>query len=162
MTIPFRDLTKTETEEFVKENICGILAFAGDEPYAIPIGYFYRKGTFILALAGTGRKTDYLRKNRKVCFTICKPRWQTPDLKEPCTTVVVEGELEEVTDRTYYGLSAVVSEAYAEFKPTTFRIKVNRVGAKVCTMEPCELFAEPWVSAEAYARRLHEPQKASK
>ncbi len=53
-----RELTDTEREEFILDNNWGFLAFAGDKPYAIPVSYFYRKGTFIIGLATPGRIMD--------------------------------------------------------------------------------------------------------
>ena len=132
----FRDLSEAEKDEFIKNNQHGVLSFAGDKPYALPMGYMYKKGDLLIGLTIPGRKMDYIKKNPSVCFTICQPRWQTPGLKESCTSVVVEGELEEVTDRAYYGL---------ELKPPenviTFRIKANNVGCKKCTRTPCEILA---------------------
>ncbi len=153
-----RDLTDAEREEFIKDNFHGTLSFSGDKSYAIPLAYFYRKGTLIIGLTKPGRKIDYLEKSPNVSFTICKPRWYTPNLKEPCTSVIVEGKLEEVTDRAYYGLD----ELKASERVILLKINADNVGARICINEPCELLTQPWVSAEAYARRLHEPEKASK
>ena len=153
MALPFRDLTDAEREEFLKENLYGILAFSSDKPYNIPMGYYYRKGALLLKFSIPGRKVDCYRKSPSVCFTICKPRWQILGLKKPCTTAVVEGQLEEVVDRAYYGFEA-------SHDHIIFRIKVDKLSARKCTNEPCELFAQPWVSAEAYARWMHDPKKS--
>lgn len=149
-----RELTDAEREEFLKDNHFGILSFAGDKPYGLPIGYIYRKGTFILGLQTPGRKMDYLRKNRNVSYTICKPIFQT-GLKESCTTVVVEGELEDVPDRAYYGLDKEIPEMPENLK--LFTIKVNKLSTRKCTNIPCRIYTtEGWVSDEVFARRLHE------
>lgn len=107
MVMTKRDLTPAEIDAFIKDNQWGSLAFTGDDPYAIPVAYRYVKGDVLLGLTSTGRKMDYLKASRNVCFVICKPRWQTPDYKESCTSVIIEGELEEVTDISYYGLGAL-------------------------------------------------------
>ena len=88
----YRDLSDVERDQFLKDNIHGILAFSDGVPYAIPLGYFYRKGDLILGITGPGRKIDCAQKNPKICFTICRPRWQTPNLEGSCITAVVEGE----------------------------------------------------------------------
>ena len=85
----FKNLTKKEISAFLKDNQHGILSMAGDKHYALPMGYMYRKKTILLGLATTGsmvtagKKTKYLKKSKKVCFTICKPRWYVEKLKKP-------------------------------------------------------------------------------
>ncbi len=151
-----RELTEAEREEFIKNNYFGFLAFAkGDEPYVIPVSYNYRKGAIIIGLS-TGRKMDYLQKSRRVCFTISKPIALT-GFKESCTGVMVEGELEEVTDGSYYGMGPIPKDINA----ILFKIKVDKVGSKKCTAEqPCQVFTarvrKNWVSVEEYARQKHE------
>jgi hypothetical protein len=151
-----RVLSEAEMEKFIKSNYFGFLAFAkGDKPYVIPVSYEYRKGTFIIGLS-KGRKMDYLQKSRRVCFTISKPIALT-GFKESCTGVMVEGELEEITDRSYYGLGPIPKN----IDGTLFRIKVEEVGSKKCTAkQPCQVFTakvrKDWVSVEEYARQKHE------
>jgi len=149
-----RELTEAEREEFILNNSHGFLAFAGDAPYTIPVAYFYRKGTFIIGLAIPGRKMDYLEKSRKVCFTISKPTAEA-GFKEPCTGVMVEGELEELTDRVYYGFGAKP----AGNSGILFTLKVDKIGSRKCTNKPCQVYTanvrKNWVSTEAYARQLH-------
>lgn len=58
---------------------------AGAQPYALPM--------------------DYLKNSSTICFTICKPRWETENLKIPCTSIVIEGSLEEIKNRAYYGIT---------------------------------------------------------
>jgi len=104
-----RELTDSEKEAFIAENKIGVLAFAGDKPYAIPVAYKYIKGTMVFAVMRSGRKIDYIKKNPNVCFNI----WQwgeqsiVPSLKEQrYSSVILEGELEEITkdDWAYYEL----------------------------------------------------------
>jgi len=158
-----RELTDAEREEFIKNNNWGFLAFAGDKPYGIPVSYIYRKGVFILALATPGRKMDYIKKSRNVSFTITK--WTAiTGFEEPCTGVMVEGELEEVPDRAYYGMDKEIPEMPENI--SLFRIKVDQVGSSKCTNAPCDVFTpeirKNWVSAEVYARQLHEGKRAPK
>ena len=151
-----RELTEAAREEFILNNCLGFLAFAGDAPYTIPVAYFYRKGTFIIGLAIPGRKMDYLEKSRKVCFTISKPTTEA-GFKEPCTGVMVEGELEELTDRSYYGFGPQPEGSNSS--GILFRIKVDKIGSRKCTNKPCQVYTanarKNWVSTEAYARQLH-------
>jgi len=152
-----RELSEAERDEFLLNNYFGFLGFAGDKPYVIPVSYFYRKGTFIIGLS-TGRKMDYLQKSRNVCFTISKPIALT-GFKEPCTGVMVEGELEEVPDRAYYGMDKEIPVMPENLR--LFRIKVDKIGSKKCTnKQPCRVFTakvrKNWVSVEEYARQKHE------
>ena len=137
MAMTKRDLTPAEIDEFIKENQWGSLSFTGDDPYAIPLGYMYKQGDVLLGLTSTGRKMDYLKGSHRICFLICTPRWQTTDLKESCTSVIMEGELEEVTDRVYYGLSPAPTTTGG----TLYRIKASKVGTRKCTTTPCEILA---------------------
>ena len=137
------NLSAREIDRFLKNNQHGILSFAGSRPYALPMGYMYRKKAILLGLAAdggmvtTGRKMNYLKKSKNVCFTVCKPRWFVEKLREPCTTLVVEGRLGEVKDRSYYGIKKM--PATMELK--LYRINVTQMGARKCNRKPCELLA---------------------
>ena len=105
MTIYTAELTEREIDELLIEGTgTGMLAFAGDDPYVIPMGNTYRRGDVLIGLITKpyGRKMQCLEQNPKICYTFCRTRAQT-NLKKPCTTVVMEGVLEKVTDRDYYG-----------------------------------------------------------
>ena len=92
-----------------------------------------------LATAGSmieqGRKMVYLTQSKNICFTICKPRWYVEKLKTPCTTLVIEGVLEEVKNRSYYGLGKISKTAQLKL----YKIKVSKMGARRCNRKPCEM-----------------------
>lgn len=134
MAYLIKDLTDAEKEEFINNNQYGILSFAGEDPYAIPLGYMYRKGNLLVGF-GPGRKIDYLKKSRKVCFTICRPIWFSPKFKERCTTIIMEGQLEEVTDPSYYDIKMPEGAVDAHL----YVIKPTNVGARKCLQDPCEI-----------------------
>jgi len=139
----FKNLTKNEIEKFLKDNQHGILSMGGDKPYALPMGYMYRRKAILLGLATTGgmvttgRKMKYLKKSKNICFTICKPRWYVDKLKEPCTTLVIEGSLEEIKNRSYYGIKNIPQDIELKL----YKIKVAKMGARKCNRKPCELLA---------------------
>lgn len=139
----FKKLTRKEIDTFLKNNQHGILSMAGDKPYALPMGYMYRRKTILLGLATTGgmvtagKKMKYLKKSKNICFTICKPRWYVENLKVPCTTLVIEGILEEINNRSYYGLKKIPEN----IKLKLYKIKVSKLGARKCNRKPCELLA---------------------
>ena len=124
-----RPLTQAEKEEFLKKNYWGILSFVGSEPYAIPMGYQYIKGDILLGFSPKGRKTEYVNKSRSICFVVCQPSKLSPNSSEayPYNTVVIEGELEDVTDRAYYELPPL-PEDYKD--SMAFRIKEKSVGTQ--------------------------------
>ena len=140
----FKNLTKNEIGEFIKNNQHGILSMAGNKPYALPMGYMYRRKAILLGLATsgsmvtTGRKMKYLKKSKNICFTICKPRWYVDKLKDPCTTLVIEGSLEEIKHRSYYGIKKIPEN----IKLKLYKIKVAKMGARKCNRKPCELLAK--------------------
>jgi len=136
MAYPTRSLNDAEKEEFIKNNMHGILSFAGGDPYAIPLGYIYRKGSLLVGF-GPGRKMDYLEKSHKVCFTICRPRYLSPNFKESCTTLIMEGQLEEVTDPSYYDIKMPEGAVNSHF----YLIKPTNVGIRKCLQDPCDILS---------------------
>ena len=124
-----RELTDDEKEAFLTDNRFGVLAFAGDKPYAIPVAYTYIKGTMVFAMLRAGRKMGYIKKNPNVCFNIWQMGTQstTPSLKEQrYSSVILEGELEEVTatEWSYYELPTIPEGVDI----VALRLKVNTVG----------------------------------
>ena len=83
-----------------------------------------------------GKKKERLKKNKSVCYTICKPRWETEGLKTPCTSAVIEGKLEAVKDKSVYGLGSKKLE-----NMTLYKLAIAEMGARKCNRKPCELFA---------------------
>jgi hypothetical protein len=139
----YMNLTAREIDRFLKNNKHGILSLAGSKPYALPMGYMYRRKTILLGLAASGgmvtagRKMNCLKKSKNICFTICKPRWYVEKLKEPCTTLVIEGRLEEVQERSYYGIKKMP----ANMDLKLYKINLAAMGARKCNRKPCELLA---------------------
>jgi len=131
-----KKLTNAELTTFLNANRHGILAFAGRTPYALPMGYLYREKTMLLCLTDEGKKKERLKKSESVCYTICKPRWETEGLKTPCTSAVIEGKLETVKDKSVYGLGTKKFE-----NMTLYKINITEMGARKCNRKPCELFA---------------------
>jgi nitroimidazol reductase NimA-like FMN-containing flavoprotein (pyridoxamine 5'-phosphate oxidase superfamily) len=135
-----REMTPAEIRAFISDNQHGVLAFAGDEPYAIPMGYNYRRETFLVGLTSPGLKWQFVEKDHRVCFTICRPRWQTEGKKTACSTVMVKGRLEPLLDRTAYGLSDKISASMDALGIKTFALVDAVLTSRRCTRRPCELF----------------------
>jgi len=143
MTTYTADMTEREIGEFLVEaEGTGMLGFGGENPYVIPMGCLYRRGDVLIGLVTKpyGRKMECLEKNPKVCYTFCRTRAQT-NLKKPCTTVVIEGVLDKVTDREYYGLGPARPEVYEKMGLVLNRLVPNKVSGRRCTQNPCELIA---------------------
>jgi nitroimidazol reductase NimA-like FMN-containing flavoprotein (pyridoxamine 5'-phosphate oxidase superfamily) len=131
----YKNLSEQEIDTFLQNNHEGVLSMAGDKPYEIPTGYQYRRKSIIMGLQSkeTGRKMGYLKNNKNICFTICMPRRLVPKLKDRCTSLVIEGPLEEVKNRSYYGLPPK-KKAYPnapEFK--LYKLNPKHIGARMCT-----------------------------
>ena len=128
-----RALTETERETFLQDNHNGILAFTRGKPHSIPVHYYYIKRTVVFEMLRSGRIMDYIKKSCSVCFNVWQEGEQStvPSLKkERNTSVILEGELEEVTkDKwSYYELHT----APEGIDMVGFILKVNTVGT-ICT-----------------------------
>ncbi len=127
-----RELTDAERAAFIADVRIGTLAFAGDKPYAVPLGSRYAKGTVLIDMARRpGEKWDCVNKSRTVCWVM----WQygkdsnVPSLKEQqYTSVILKGELEEVTDDklSYYELPHKAEGSSVVW----FALKTSSVGTK--------------------------------
>ena len=151
MTMYTADLTRKEIDGFLAEaNGTSMMAFGGEEPYVIPMGYTYKRGDMLIGLITKpyGRKMHCLDENPKICYTVCRTRAMT-NLKKPCTTVVIEGTLEKVTDRNYYGLGPERPEVHGKFGLRLHKVVPNKVSGRRCTQKPCELIAARQKQREA-------------
>jgi len=137
MPFTFKQLTDAEKEEFLKNNFWGILSFAGDEPYALPIGYGYKKGAITMGFAISGRKGEYVKRSRNVCFTICTPAKVASDSNQgeayPFTTVMIEGELRDMTDAERESFGYPPARGGGTFG--LFILEPKRVGTQVMGFE---------------------------
>ncbi len=73
----------------------GVLAFAAEsKPYCIPFGYVYIDGTLYISMLPKGRKWEYYKKNKNVCFNV----YNWTDDNTAWQSVVLEGKIEKVND----------------------------------------------------------------
>ncbi len=127
-----RELTDAERDAFIADVRAGVLVFTGDKAYAVPLAGRYAKGTMLLAMVRrSGRKWDYINKNRNVCFVIWQYGEQSnvPGLKgQQYSSVIIEGELEEIPDdkRSYYELPP----KREGIDLVWFALKANNVGTR--------------------------------
>ena len=157
----FLKLTKKEFETFINDNQYGILSMAGEKPYALPMGYLYKRKTFLIGMAATGsmvvegRKMKYLESSKNICFTICRPRWFVEKLKSPCTTLIIEGTLIEIKNRSYYGLKKISKKVDLKL----YRIKIDKMGARKCNRKPCEVMSDKSAAKKRQKRSQQPPEK---
>jgi nitroimidazol reductase NimA-like FMN-containing flavoprotein (pyridoxamine 5'-phosphate oxidase superfamily) len=94
------NLSKDEIDDFLSKNRAGVLSLTdGMSPYALPFAYFYGDSTIYLTISLKGRKKEYLKKNKNVCFTVFRipDNFGTPG-KTSWTSVICEGVLEAVKE----------------------------------------------------------------
>lgn len=70
-----REIPQEAAKHLLKQSRRGVLAVNGDDgyPFAIPVNYFYDQEQDKIYFHGakSGHKVDALKKNDKVCFTVC-------------------------------------------------------------------------------------------
>ena len=79
----------------------GILAVHGENgyPYGFPVIFLFQDGKIYFHCAKTGHKTDAMRADGKVCFTVLSEPVRNPGEWWNCfTSVICFGRVSEVTD----------------------------------------------------------------
>ena len=62
-----------EMEKILREATIGYLGLCLDDtPYVVPLNYAYVEGKILFHCALKGKKLDYLKINRSVCFTVAR------------------------------------------------------------------------------------------
>jgi nitroimidazol reductase NimA-like FMN-containing flavoprotein (pyridoxamine 5'-phosphate oxidase superfamily) len=90
-----KKLNEQEMADVLQNVKDGVLALTDStRPYCIPFGYVYIKDAVYLSMFPAGRKWDYFQKIREVCFTVFY--WN--DSRTEWSSVVIDGEMEQVTD----------------------------------------------------------------
>lgn len=95
-----QDLSKDAIDEFLRKNRVGVLSLTdGTSSYGVPLAYFYEDDTIYLTISRTGRKMEYIKKNKSVCFTVFQipEGFGTPG-KMDWTSVICDGVLENIKD----------------------------------------------------------------
>ena len=94
------NLSKNEIDEFLYAHKIGTLSLTDQEcAYGIPLAYSYDGKDIYLALLYKGRKIEYIKKSKKVCFSIF---WAPQDIgigRYSWISIICDGELEHLIDR---------------------------------------------------------------
>jgi nitroimidazol reductase NimA-like FMN-containing flavoprotein (pyridoxamine 5'-phosphate oxidase superfamily) len=107
-----------------RANVCRLALAVDDEPYLVTMSYGLVADngyTLYLHSAGAGKKTDMIRRNPRVCFTIDGRHHVEPG-DEPCRwtvryeSIVGYGTIRIITDETErrVGLDAIMRQHGAE------------------------------------------------
>ena len=98
-----KSITQNECKEMLKEAKRGVLAVAGDDdyPYAFPVNFYYdeSENKIYIHCAKAGHKIDSIKKNPKVCFTVCsEPEIKDLDWAPSLSSVVIFGKAEIMSE----------------------------------------------------------------
>jgi len=110
MKYDIKNMSAAEIDEFLKTQRVGMLSLGGDKPYAVPLAYSYAANTIFLTMRPTGRKMEYIARNRNACFAVF---WMPPDFSMTNMTwksVICEGVLEHLTDREHITVAVRAGE----------------------------------------------------
>ena len=65
--------SNTEMERLLREEEIGYLGLCLDgKPYVVPLNYYYANGKIWFHCGFEGKKLDYLKGNREVCFVVAR------------------------------------------------------------------------------------------
>lgn len=66
-------LRDQKVETFLHEEKIGFLGLAdSQQPYVVPLNFVWWQDSIYFHGAERGRKTDIMRENTRVCFTVCE------------------------------------------------------------------------------------------
>lgn len=95
-----QNMDQQAIDTFLKKYRVGVLGLHdGTQAYSIPLAYAYDNNTLYLTMGHIGRKAEYIKKNKNVCFTVF---WIPEGFGSPgkmnWTSVVCDGVLEHLSD----------------------------------------------------------------
>ena len=65
--------SREEMEKILSEETIGYLGLSLDDtPYVVPLNYAYIEGRILFHCALKGKKLEYLKRNKFVCFTVAR------------------------------------------------------------------------------------------
>jgi len=94
-------LEKPKIVELLKSKKDGVLCFTdGTSPYGVPITYsLYHDENIYFGLALSGRKFEYYKKCKNVCFTVFETFQSSKDpMRRGWWSIILDGEFMQVTD----------------------------------------------------------------
>jgi Predicted flavin-nucleotide-binding protein len=117
-----------KAEEILKSQNYGVLSVQGDDgyPYGVPVNYAYRDGKLYLhGSSKESHKTDAIRRNDKVCFTVIAEHDLIPDKMDTMyTSVIVFGRAKiiEAGEEKQEDLHIMLEELSPKLAPNSDKI----------------------------------------
>ena len=113
-------LDKPKIEELLKSKRDGVLSLTdGQSSYGVPLAYtFYQNDILYFGMNPSGRKFDYFKKCKNVCFTVHKT-FQSPGdpRRMGWWSIILDGELFQITDPEEIKSLADLMEKQGLFPP---------------------------------------------
>lgn len=143
-----QELSGEECREVLLKEKRGVLAVNGDGgyPYAITLDYFLdeESGRLYFHSAKQGHKLDAIRRDDRVCFTVCEQGERKEDWSYFARSVVVFGRMRAVEDH-FKAVSLVRRLAY-KYYPTETQDELDDIERDInknsARMEMLELTPE--------------------
>ena len=113
-------LEKPRVEELLKSKRDGVLCFTdGSRPYGVPLTYtHYDNGLLYFGLGLSGRKYNYFKTCKNVCFTVFETFQVGNDpRRRGWWSVILDGELSQITDPQEIMALGDTMEARGMFPP---------------------------------------------
>jgi hypothetical protein len=105
-------MTKAQIKKILGEEDVGCLCLSRNgEPYGVPVSYAFIKNRIVFHSSLKGRKLDFIRKNKRVCFVVsrhpdrAKPHHPEKGCKYRYESVVCSGKaviIRDVQERFYW------------------------------------------------------------
>ena len=120
-----RDRLATEDEaiEMLKEGVYGTLSVCGNNniPYGIPLNYAYADGVIYFHCAKAGYKSDIMKENNNVCFSVVTKADVLADMfSSDFKSAVVFGKayLVEDADERQHGFETILYKYCSDYIPS--------------------------------------------
>lgn len=100
MQVELKTMSQEQINEFLNSQKVGLLSLSdGTSAYAVPLGYSFDGKDIYLTIANKGRKMDYIKACRNVCFTVY---WLQDNFGVKTgmsyKSVICDGVLEQITE----------------------------------------------------------------
>jgi len=121
--------SKSETEEFLKSQRVGVLSLADNEgSYAVPLAYTYDDGVIYLTLGPGGRKSTYVKANKKVCFVVYSlPKGLGGPGMMNFKSAILDGTIEQITDADALRKAARTFEKNVGMPEVTMNPRIEKI-----------------------------------
>jgi len=113
-------LDKPKIEELLKSKKDGVLSLTdGQSPYGVPVAYTsYHSDTLYFGMNPSGRKFNYFKKCKNVCFTVYQTFQSSGDPRRMgWWSIVLDGELFQITDPEQIKATAEMMDKQGLFPP---------------------------------------------